>query len=95
MEAVAGPQGLEIPQEDDLVTRDAMRTAVADAKQAIQAARTAGMDPEECDRLLSEAIAASYRMDYPRSRNLARKAEMVAMSLLERAARSAQPPKSS
>jgi hypothetical protein len=91
----AGSPGREIVEEDDLVTRDAMRIAVADAKQAIQAAKTAGMDPEECDRLLSEAIAASYRMDYPRAKNLARKAEAVAISLLERAARAPPSPKSS
>jgi hypothetical protein len=76
---------MEINEEDDLVSRDAMRTAVADAKQAIQAAKSAGQDPEECQRLLSEAIAASYRMDYPRARNLARKAESVARSFVERA----------
>jgi hypothetical protein len=78
-------RGMEINEEDDLVSRDAMRTAVADAKQAIQAAKSAGQDPEECQRLLSEAIAASYRMDYPRARNLARKAESVARSFVERA----------
>jgi len=86
----AGPaasgQGLEVPEQDELVTRDAMRTAIADAKRAIEAAKAAGMEPEECERLLSEAMAASYRMDYPRARGLARKAEAVAMALLNRAA---------
>jgi len=95
MDAPPVTEGLEVPQEDDMVTRDAMRTAVADARQAIQAAKDAGMDPEECNRLLSEAIAASYRMDYPRAQNLARKAETVAMSMLERAARGPRQPKSS
>jgi hypothetical protein len=77
---------MELPDEDSLVTRDAMRTAVTDAKQAIQAAKAAGLEPEECERLLAEAIAASYRLDYLRARNLARKAETVALSFLERAA---------
>ena len=67
-----------------MVSRDAMRTAVADAKQAIQAARDAGREPVECDRLLAEAIAASYRLDYVRARNQARRAEAVALALIER-----------
>jgi len=77
---------MELPDEDSLVTRDAMRTAVTDAKQAIQAAKAAGLELEECERLLAEAIAASYRLDYLRARNLARKAEAVALSFLVRAA---------
>jgi hypothetical protein len=63
-----------------------MRAAINDARHAISAARAAGLNPSDCDRLLSESMAASYRLDYVRSRNLARRAESVALSLLERAA---------
>lgn len=67
-----------------------MRTAINDAKHAISAARAAGLNPSDCDRLLSAAASASYRLDYVRARNLARRAETVALSLLERAAREEQ-----
>lgn len=67
-----------------------MRAAINDAKHAISAARAAGLNPSDCDRLLSEAASASYRLDYVRARNLARRAESVALSLLERAAREEQ-----
>jgi hypothetical protein len=66
------------------VSRDAMRAAVNDAKHAISAARAAGLNPSECERLLSEAVSASYRMDYARARRFARRSEAVALSLLER-----------
>lgn len=75
---------MEMPAEDELVTRDAMRAAINNAKEAIRAATAAGLEPVECGRLLTEAIAASYRLDYPRARNLAQRAEAVARSLLER-----------
>lgn len=78
---------MEVPAGDELVTRDAMRAAINDAKEAIRAATSAGLEPVECGRLLTEAIAASYRLDYARARNLARRAEAVAQSLLERAGR--------
>ncbi|MGQ9582055.1 MAG: Ig-like domain-containing protein [Thermoplasmatota archaeon] len=72
------------PAEDTGVTKDAMRAAVMDAREAIRAGRAAGIDLSECERLLAEAIACSYRLDYTRARNLAKKAEAVAVSLLER-----------
>ena len=72
--------------EEGAVSRAAMRAAVNDAKQALSAARASGMNPSECERLLSEAVSASYRMDYARARRFARRAESVALSMLERAA---------
>ncbi|MEM4729675.1 MAG: putative Ig domain-containing protein [Thermoplasmata archaeon] len=72
------------PLEDGAVTKDAMRAAILDAREAIRAGKAAGLELRECERLLAEAMAASYRMDYNRARNLAKKAEAVALSLLER-----------
>jgi hypothetical protein len=69
-----------------VVSRSAMRAAINDARHAISAARAAGLNPSDCDRLLSESMAASYRLDYVRARNLARRAESVALSMLARAA---------
>lgn len=73
--------------DESVVSREAMRGAINDARHAISAARAAGLNPSDCDRLLSESMAASYRLDYVRARNLSRRAESAALSLLERAAR--------
>jgi hypothetical protein len=73
--------------DEGTVSRSAMRSAINDARHAISAARAAGLNPADCDRLLSESMAASYRLDYVRARNLARRAESVALSMLERTAR--------
>jgi hypothetical protein len=72
--------------DESVVSREAMRSAINDARHAISAARAAGLNPSDCDRLLSDAASASYRLDYVRARNLARRAESVALSLLQRAA---------
>ena len=72
--------------DESVVSREAMRSAINDARHAISAARAAGLNPSDCDRMLSDAASASYRLDYVRARNLARRAESVALSLLQRAA---------
>jgi hypothetical protein len=64
-----------------------MRTAVCDAKQAIQAAKALGLVTRESERLLAEAIATSYRLDYNHARSLAKKAEAVALEQVERETR--------
>jgi hypothetical protein len=73
--------------EDAGVTRDAMRTAINDAKQAMDAARAMGVRTQACERVLAEAIASSYRLDYGHARSLAKKAEGMALELIERETR--------
>jgi len=70
-----------------VVTRADMRAAINDARHALSAARAAGLNPSDGERLLSEAVAASYRQEYARSRDLARRCESATLSMLEGAAR--------
>jgi len=70
--------------DDAGVYRDAMRTAINDAKQAMDAARAIGVRTQACERVLAEAIASSYRLDYGHARSLAKKAEGMALELMGR-----------
>jgi|GEM_PF-734530 len=73
--------------DESVVTRADMRAAINDARHALSAARAAGLNPSDGERLLSEAVAASYRQEYARSRDLARRCESATLSMLEGAAR--------
>jgi hypothetical protein len=66
--------GNEVNDMADEITRKRMRGAILTARDVIAAARVNGEDVKEPERLLSEALAASYRLDYIRAYNLAKKA---------------------
>ncbi len=57
------------------ISREKMREAITIAKAMISVGRGLKTDVEEATRLLTEAIAASYRLDYCRAYGLAQAAQ--------------------
>jgi hypothetical protein len=72
-------------QSDFVTDRDGMRKALYEAKDAIQHARDAGLNVMEFDRLLSEAVVWSYRLDFVRARNIADRTAWLATNALAKA----------
>lgn len=58
------------------ITRERMREAIKRAKDIIAIGKNAHIDVTDAERLLGEACAASYRLDYFHARNLANDAAM-------------------
>lgn len=58
------------------ITRERMREAIKIAKAIIAVGRTQKVNVTEAERLLSEAVAASYRLDFRRALNLAEAAQI-------------------
>jgi hypothetical protein len=72
-------------QSDFVTDREGMRKALYEAKDAIQHARDAGLNVMEFDRLLSEAVVWSYRLDFVSARNIADRTAWLATNALAKA----------
>ena len=72
-------------QSDFVTDREGMRKALYEAKDAIQHARDAGLNVMQFDRLLSEAVVWSYRLDFVVARNIADRAAWLATNALAKA----------
>lgn len=68
----------------EVVTRGAVRVTIRHAKESINKAKSIGVDVTEAEELLREAYRLSYRKEYKRARECARKAEAIASELMER-----------
>lgn len=61
--------------------RERMRTAIMEAKDQIRLAAEHGMNTVDCGRVLTEAIACSYQLEYAKALTLALKARTMAKML--------------